>query len=288
LPGNLRHTITVTNDGPSDATNVVVRVIRRGEEITLGIPSLAEGASSDLEVVYNVDATERSGTITTAVSGFEIDQPLVNPDDDTAHESTTVVSAADVATVTVDPQPVLDRQTGLFLQRVRITNNNVAPIPGFRIWIQSLPSNVIAYNAVGGLEGGTPYIDVVGLLGAGGSVELSLQFFSPDRDRAVDPRYVIELIESSSTAPVAEGERFAIERVTVLTDGSALLEWSSRPDRMYYVEYSEDGSPWITVQPAIRASANRVQWIDRGLPGTASHPAESGGRLYRVVEEGES
>ena len=99
---------------------------------------------------------------------------------------------------------------------------------------------------------------------------------------------MLELIESLPTPPVADGERFAVERVTMLTDGSTLLEWSSLPDRTYIVEYSEDGSPWIAVQPAIRASANRVQWIDRGLPGTASHPADSGTRLYRVVEAGES
>ena len=286
LPGNLRHTITVTNHGPSDATNVVARVNRNGEDITLDIPSLAEGANADLEVVYDVVATERSGTITTAVSGFEIDQPIANTDDDTSQETTTVVSATDVATITVDPQPVLDRQSGLFLQSVRVTNNNAAPIPAFRVWIRSLPSHVVAYNAAGGVENGTPYLDIAGPFGADGSVELSLQFFSPDRDRSVNPNYEIELIESAPAAPVAEGERFAIERMIALADGSTLVEWPSQPGRIYHVEYSEGGGPWITVRPAIRAGANRIQWIDRGLPGTASHPSESSGRLYRVVDEG--
>ena len=147
LPGNLRHTITVTNAGPSDATNVVVRVNRDGEDITLDIPSLAEGESTDLEVVYNVDATARSSTITTTVSGFEIDQPLANPDDDMAQESTTVVSAADVATTRVDPQPVwiASRACSFRACESRIT---ISPrFLGFEFGSSRSLPHVTAYNA---------------------------------------------------------------------------------------------------------------------------------------------
>jgi hypothetical protein len=34
----------------------------------------------------------------------------------------------------------------------------------------------------------------------------------------------------------------------------------------------------------VKASSNRLQWIDNGPPKTASHPSEAPTRFYRMVE----
>ena len=63
-----------------------------------------------------------------------------------------------------------------------------------------------------------------------------------------------------------------------------LLEFSAEPEIKYYIQYTDSLiEGWTTVLPEVVSQANRIQWIDRGPPETASAPGDASSRFYRVI-----
>ena len=118
---DLTYTLTVTNDGPSDATNVVVTDAvpagtsfvsadggggESGGTVTWSLGTIAAGGSVTLHVTVHVHANRTAGLSTTADVSSAVDDP--DPSDDSATEPTAVASSADLSITKADSvDPVL-------------------------------------------------------------------------------------------------------------------------------------------------------------------------------------
>ena len=315
LPGNLTHTVSVTNNGPSDASGVSLGI---GGAYPAGVTlddttpaagsfaggvwdgfGLAAGSNATLTRTFSVDGTAVGAidAISTQASiivlgdppvpdeedtGADVDQPLVNTGDDSAAEATSIISPGSMGIEVLDADPVLNLQSGLFDQRVRVTNNNPLPIAGFRLLVHNLPADVTLYNAQGDI-GGVPFVDYNNALAAGATVELALEFFRPSLDPNFDPVYeVVEVFAEDPVDPPVAPPGFSIDRAVLLGNGDFMIEFTATPGNEYAIEYSADLATWKRAVPSIIAPANKVQWIDNGPPKTERRlPAM--GRFYRVV-----
>jgi len=71
-----------------------------------------------------------------------------------------------------------------------------------------------------------------------------------------------------------------------------VLSFDAVVDKIYEIQFSDDGVHWIPSVPRVKAASNLVFWVDKGSPKTPSHPMLTiipGGipaplRLYRVME----
>jgi hypothetical protein len=87
----------------------------------------------------------------------------------------------------------LNRQTGLFEQVVTITNPTPGDFNGMRLWIVDVRSGASVWNATGHVEG-LPYIEVPGIIPAGGSVDVLIEYYTPDIRVAPEPMLLPELM----------------------------------------------------------------------------------------------
>lgn len=67
-----------------------------------------------------------------------------------------------------------------------------------------------------------------------------------------------------------------------------VIEFPTEVGRVYVVQYSADGTTWVTSPTILRAGGNRIQWIDSGLPKTSSPPSAEARRFYRVIESSDA
>ena len=176
---------------------------------------------------------------------------------------------------------VLNPQSGLFEQTVRVNNTSAGTIVALRLLIQSLPGDVVVYNASGSTNG-TPYVQHNFPLASGASVDFLIEYFRSSRQPIPQPAFAVQ--EAAPVTSTPAGPILAIDRSVQLQSGRFLIEFSTTPGRRYAVQYSTNLTSWITVIPSITAPANKVQWYDDGPPKTQSKPGAVGSRFYRVVE----
>ena len=189
----------------------------------------------------------------------------------------------------------LDRQSGLYKQKVRISNLHVHAIGGLRFTVGLIPgARLFNANSTGPSE--TPAIRYDGVLAAlgqpGSSFEVTIEvLYQPLSSTSSGagatlpaPSFQPDLIvmEPSPTPPAPEGEAPVVSFVR-LFNGDCMIEWDTVVGQAYAVEYSADLRNWIRVNPLIAANSHRTQWIDNGAPKTMSHPSAAGSRFYRVV-----
>jgi uncharacterized repeat protein (TIGR01451 family) len=166
----------------------------------------------------------------------------------------------------------LNRQTGLFEQRVRITNPTPQTFYGIRLNIQNVRPQVVVWNATG-QSNGIPYIDARTEIPAGGSIEMLVTYHCPDVRVPPEPVFVPELLfpadrESNQAA------RPVIARSYRQADGKFAIEFTAQPTGTYYVQHSEDLRHWQTVPVA--TSDSNVRWVD-------ADPDANQYRFYRLV-----
>ena len=200
-------------------------------------------------------------------------------------ELTVTVPPIPAPEVIPDAAPILNRQTGLFEQRILVTNNAARAIGGFVVTIADLIEEVEAYNATGLSPDGLPLLEYHVPVGSGESVEIVVEFHSKKRTAPETPDYRSDTALPMETMVSNVDDAFAIDRVLRLKDGGMLIEFTSEPDATFRVQYSDDGETWLDSPVSIRASANRVMWIDYGPPRTHSAPQDSLSRLYRCFRE---
>ncbi|MDF3129968.1 DUF4347 domain-containing protein [Kiritimatiellaeota bacterium B1221] len=306
LPGNLIHQIKVMNNGPSDATNLVIdftqtlpagvvlnsTTISSGSEAggTWTIPALPEGQMATLTLTLSVPATVAGGadTIVSAGGVTSVTEPLTATGDDTATVKTSVASPATTG-FDLETGLIGNFSSSLIEQLVKVTNNNPNAVPAFRILVSGLPNDVTLFNSHGTTSGGRPFVVWNQELPASGTAEVLMQYYRASGVADFTPVYTIEFLTAAEATalltPPVVGSALNVVRFVQLADGAMLLEWASVPGKKYYIQYSSDLTTYITVLPGITAGATRTQWIDRGPPQTESHPASmTGARYYRVME----
>lgn len=184
-------------------------------------------------------------------------------------------------TIQVIGAPTRDRQSGLFVQTVRLTNILTRTPAGIRIWIDNLPQHVAVVNAYGYIDG-RPYIDFLRALLPGQSVDVLIQFFPRDHKTIPAPIYSIEEINPPVIPPLnyASGQ---IQPHIKLRNGYSFLEFSTKRGVTYHIQYSADLQIWKTAQPVVTGTGAKAQWIDEGPPRTESKPSQGTIRYYRVI-----
>lgn len=194
--------------------------------------------------------------------------------------SLTVVEAVFDASAAPVGGLALNRQRGVVVQTVRLTNHSNYSPPAFRLVVNGLPPGVRIWNAHGTLPDGRYYFQYDKALSGDESVDLVLEYFGTGANTSMNP--VIEVTEAQILDPVTEGELISIAPRLRLLDGTCLLEFTSSKDALYWIQYSENLTDWKTAQPAVIGTGGRVQWFDTGPPRTITKPLENGARYYRI------
>jgi len=299
LPQNLFHTITVVNNGPSNATAVAINLSETlpagatvesispgpGTSITDTLWTIGDlGAGDSSTVIYYFDVTSAVvggvDLIENEANVSQANETLVNLSDDAAIVSTDVVSPFSMGLTSGDI--VLDFQTGLFKQTIAITNDNPRALPSFRVLVNGLPEGVSVHNAQGAIEG-TSFLTHKQTLGSGESIDLIVEYYQADASGGFEPSFEIELLDLE--AEPGAGEGILVDRCEVLPNRDVLIEFDSQIGQVFTIQYSDDGLNWTNVVPEVVAGGTRLQWIDNGPPKTSSHPGEEKLRLYRVIQK---
>jgi hypothetical protein len=186
--------------------------------------------------------------------------------------------------VTIDSAPVLSRLTGLYEQKITVTNIAARAIAGFNLSIHGLREGVNLYNGTStGAGGGT--IAWHRPMQAGESVALVLEYFAMPRGTVPTPVIAASVatpgIQSAAEVP-ATAPPFEINRFVKQSDGSMVIEFNSEPGKHYRMQYSADSVNWKSCPVSIQAGGTKVQWIDRGPPWTECAPSSVPRRFYRV------
>lgn len=300
---SVTHTVTVSNPGPVDITELELeldfKVTATGSivpgvvNVTSGrieggkwiLPRIAASQTAVLSVTYTADRDPGTGgtLVTTArIAGSR--EFLTGRQDDAATVESRIVGVVMPEVVTLDAHPVIDRQTGLLVHRVTITNRSAFDLDGWWLTVAGLPANVEVRNATG-LDDAGRAILTGQPLAAGAAVTLSVEFYSPLRDPGLTPVYgigqaepVVEAAAEVVTPPVEE-----LPGVERLPDGTVSVGFGAVAGRVYRIEYSRDLIHWRAAGPPLIATSDRLQWIDRGPPETESVPSSVPSRFYRAV-----
>ena len=298
LPQNLFHTLTVTNQGPSDASGISLQLSEiLPEGVTVdsinpanetifadsiwSVGNLAAGNSSSIIYYFQVPGTVTGGAdlISSQATVNSSNEPLLNPEDDANSITTDIVSPSNTEIAGEDIK--LDFQTGLFKQVVIITNNNLGALPAFRVLVGGLPIGVTVANSQGD-ELGNSFLLFNQALESGESIELTVEYLQADASGGFEPTFEIELLDQVENQSAGEGVE--VDRCEVLENGDVLIEFPSQIGATYTIQYSQNGEAWNNVVPDITAGGTRLQWIDNGPPKTISHPSGEKLRLYRVIK----
>jgi len=176
--------------------------------------------------------------------------------------------------------PQLNRQSGLFEQKLRVTNATEFMLSAVQVSVTVVTEGVQVYNASGDLDG-VPFVKYNQELSPGEVADLTIEYYVTDRHT---PEAQLCARPVSNSVPAQEdGEPVTIDRTLRLADGTFLIEFAAIPGQVYYVQYSGDSLNWKTVTPGVSSGANRIQWIDNGPPKTESLPSDRVTRFYRVI-----
>lgn len=221
-----------------------------------------------------------------------------------AGDSEVTVSVTDLAgnvtesviNFTVPPHPLpslevaesfeLNRLTGLYEHRIKVTNSAAREIAGFDLAISNLPDGTRVYGASPTVDGAAT-LQQRRVLAAGASVTLQFDYFLPIRGTQLEPDFAATIVTEPEETPVATETGLVIDLCLMIEDG-VLIEFTATPGRVYEIQYSSDNVTWKASPTRLRAGGNRVQWVDRGPPQTDSPPLDKSSRFYRVRELAEN
>jgi hypothetical protein len=176
-------------------------------------------------------------------------------------------------------------QTGLFEQRVTVTNTGASTVAALRLLVSGLRLGVRLYNAAG-TNAGRPYVQYNASLNPTETVNLLLEFYVPDRRSFTNSFEAVAVLPAA--LPTNAGNGVVIDRSFVdshvVGDPRYVIEFATIAGRSYTIIYSDDnGQTWRAATPSVTANANRIQWYDDGPPKTGSKPMSIQSRLYRVI-----
>jgi uncharacterized repeat protein (TIGR01451 family) len=320
LGSNINYSITVSNAGPSTASNVVVEdtfpvalvfssatgggtnangtvtwptlaaLLNGGStNFTLTVVATNSGVITNIAfasaATFDPDLTNNNGTLSAAQA-----QTVVAPVQFgiTAGTNVTQIAASTYRVTTNAFNP----QTGLYEESVTVTNTGTTTVAGVRLLVSGLRSGVTLYNATG-TNAGTPYAEYDGPLNPTNTVPpfavtFALEFYDPLRVPFTNTLTVVAILPPavvlSGTNGVAVTNVFMDTRIA--GDTRFVIEFSSVPGATYTIIYKDSltATNWLVATPSITANANITQWYDDGPPKTTSQPASTVSRFYRVIQ----
>ena len=306
IGANLVYTIVVTNLGPAAATNVVVvdtlptntvfvsasagYGLSNGVVTWSTVPVLAAGASTNLTLTVTVPTIGSIVNVASASSATDDPDPANN--NGNALAARVVTAVLPVQFGVLKGATSLNPQTGLYEQRVTVTNTSFSTVAAFRLLVGNINgtngvarTNVTLVNATDKTNG-TPYVQYNSALNPGSNVTLILEFFVPDRKPFTNSLEVIPVLPAITGTNAGAG--VVIDRAFMdsrFAEPRFVLEWTSVPGKTYTIIYSDVSAlgPWLVATPTVTAPNNRVQWYDDGPPKTTGKPASVSSRYYRVI-----
>ncbi|HEU0011701.1 MAG TPA: tandem-95 repeat protein, partial [Verrucomicrobiae bacterium] len=263
---------------------------------TASLLALASDPDDDPISLTGVSPTTTAGGVVVLIETNAIYFPPVNfvgedrfnyvvSDGSLTATGTVIVTVLPTAMDLIEDAPVYNAQTGLFEQRITVSNGTQYTLAAFRLYISNLRTNIVVWNA-SGIDNGTNYVQYNRPLDPGRPVTLRIEYYVPDR-RPFAP--VISLKATMPTVqPPVQGSGAVIDRVFMDTrlpgEPRCVIEFTSTPGRVYTIIYSDDLKTWKAATPSVTATANRTQWYDDGAPKTDSKPGVKTNRFYRCVE----
>ena len=190
--GDLTYTLSVTNNGPSDATGVTLTdtlptgvtfvsatpsqgsCSESGGTVTCTLGDLAVDGSAAVEIVVTLDPTLADGTTLTNTAEVAGNEPDPNPDNNTATEETQVVHQADLGvTKTGTPNPVTAGNQITYT--LTVTNYGPSDASGVTV-TDTLPAGVRFTSGSPGCAETTPGVVAceIGDLAAGDTVTVDI------------------------------------------------------------------------------------------------------------------
>ncbi len=177
--------------------------------------------------------------------------------------------------------PHFNPQTGLFEETVRVLNPTPRSLIGVRLMVSDLATGMQVFNA-SGQAGGVSFVQSQLPIPAGGSVDLTIEYYVPNF-ATPNPVLAAEVVPPSLQAASLSDKQTPVTRQLRLANGDFLLEFRSEAGRVYFVQYSKDTKDWKTAWPGVAGTGNRIQWLDNGPPRTESSPALDPSRFYRIM-----
>lgn len=183
--------------------------------------------------------------------------------------------------------PVLDLQSGHFLQTVTLINPARSNLPSARIVIHGLGKDTLTNairveNAVGS-SSGDPFVQF-GPMAGSAQATLTVRYYVSDRLTVPTP--VFESQAAEAVVPeVSEIRSFRLD-TPIYRDRTMIIEFSSITNAVYYVQYQTyaGSTNWSTVIPGLVGNGYRMQWVDRGPPETPAPPTSERARFYRLIQ----
>ena len=178
----------------------------------------------------------------------------------------------------------LNLQTGLYEQKCRLRNTTNRVWSGFSISLNGLPALVSVANAAGKTNG-VPYIRYTPPLAPDSTVDLTIEYFVPDRRTFPDPTYFVSFTPPAAVSPPA-GTVYAVSRTVPRPDGTVLIQFATTSGVPHFVQYSDNnGMTWKTAEPPVTGTGQIVQWLDNGPPKTETRPPQppASPRTYQIV-----
>ena len=242
-PGNLVYVVSVTNNGPSDASGVMV-----AEDLTLPagvsrdsvVPSagayvdviapdgiwtldLPSGAAATLTITLTASETTATGVDviadTATITGTSGGETLINTGDDSATAATSVTSESDLTITKIDDQDPVD--AGASLQyTIEVTNNGPSDATGVVV-TDTLPAGVVFDSSTGCSEdpSGVP-ICSLGTVAVGATVSYTI-------DVTVDGATAGEITNSATVTAGSTLINTADDTATETTNVTALAGFTA-------------------------------------------------------------
>ena len=241
---NITYTLTITNNGPSNATGVTLTdplpaglslvshtpsqgvCSLAGATVTCGLGTINNGAGATVTIVVTAGAAAAPSVTNTATVNSAENE--TNPGDNTASQTTTVTAVADVALTLVDsPDPV---GVGANLTyALNVSNAGPSAATGVTV-TDTLPGTVTFVSASPGCAHAAGVVTCnVGTLAAGGNVSLSIVVSTTIVTTLTNTASVAAAQTDPNTANNSATENTAVVTGPIVLLAPATLAFASQP-----------------------------------------------------------
>jgi hypothetical protein len=174
--------------------------------------------------------------------------------------------------------------TGLYEQRVQITNTTGSTISAVRVAIGNLPPGVTVAYPAGTMPDGRSYVMFNQTLAAGQTAVLVIEYrVTAGSLIPMAPTFEVDVVGVQAQPSMVGATLITIGVVVQRQfDARYVVTLPTLEGRTYRIRYSDDGINWTTVLAPIIGTGSAVNWLDHGAPGTYPDPATVIERYYEV------